>query len=93
MMRTLFGFKKKPAETKSATLEQIEKLFDELLYFDKQKFLERHFKDAQLEDIEDYVSEGIQGENDFVRMFDSKVLMKELLRRGYTVIYEKNIED
>ena len=92
MMRTLFGFKKKP-ETKSATLEQIEKLFDELLYFDKQKFLERHFKDAQLKDIEDYVSDGIGGKNDFVRLFDSKVLMNELVRRGYTVIYEKNIEN
>ena len=92
MMRTLFGFKKKP-ETKSATLEQIEKLFDELLYFDKQKFMERHIKDAQLEDINDYVSDGIQGKNDFVHLFDSKVLMNELVRRGYTVIYEKNIED
>ncbi len=80
-MRTLFGFKKKPAETKSATLEQIEQLFDELPYFDKQKFMERHFKDAQLEDIADYVSDGIQGKNDFVHLFDNKVLKRTLTQR------------
>lgn len=36
-------------------LEEIEKLYNNLLYFDKQRFICRHLEDARMEDIDDFI--------------------------------------
>lgn len=38
-------------------MDELEKLYNELPYFDKQKFIRRHLDDARQEDIDDKASE------------------------------------
>ena len=38
-------------------MDELERLYNELLYFDKQKFIGRHLADARQEDIDDKASE------------------------------------
>lgn len=42
---------------KNKTMEELERLYNELPYFDKQKFIGRHLDDARQEDIDDKASE------------------------------------
>ena len=42
---------------KNKTMDELEKLYNELPYFDKQKFIGRHLADARQEDIDDKANE------------------------------------
>lgn len=78
-------------------MDELERLYNELPYFDKQKFIGRHLADARQEDIDRYASEPEVTfddldplEQEMVRMDaieDSTTteLKEELESRGYVV--------
>ena len=40
-------------------MDELEKLYNELMWFDKQKFLSKHLGDARPEDIDEYLEDGM----------------------------------
>ena len=73
-------------------MEELEKLYNELPYFDKQKFLGRHLAYARQEDIDKKASDYSEEEDDdVIRMMAieeacTSELKEELESRGYLVI-------
>jgi hypothetical protein len=79
-------------------MDELERLYNELPYFDKQKFIRRHLDDARQEDIDDkaseprvfYYSDLDPYDRDEVRMeaiedASTSELRDELECRGYVV--------
>jgi hypothetical protein len=79
-------------------MDELERLYNELPYFDKQKFIRRHLDDARQEDINDkaseprvfYYSDLDPYDRDGVRMKEiedtsTSELKDELACRGYVV--------
>lgn len=75
-------------------MDELERLYNELLYFDKQKFIGRHLADARQEDIDDKAREPFDySEEEVIRMKAieescTSELKEELECRGYTVTKE-----
>lgn len=88
-------------------MDELERLYNELPYFDKQKFLGRHLADARQEDIDDKASEPQkifrywdldQNEREKFRMeaiddASSDELREELELRGYFVTISLQFRD
>lgn len=68
-------------------MDELEKLYNELMWFDKQKFLSKHLGDAIPEDIDEYVEDGMELPScDDLDMFTDEDLIDEVKSRGYFVI-------
>ena len=72
-------------------MDELERLYNELPYFDKQKFIGRHLADARQEDIDKKASEAFDySEEEVIRMKAieescTSELIDELECRGYVV--------
>lgn len=74
-------------------MDELERLYNELPYFDKQKFIGRHLADARQEDIDKKASDYSE-EDDAIRMMAieeacTSELKEELECRGYVVTKNK----
>lgn len=59
-------------------MDELERLYNELPYFDKQKFIGRHLADARQEDIDDKAS----GASDYTE--DDEVIRREAIEESFT---------
>ena len=68
-------------------MDELEKLYNELMWFDKQKFLSKHLGDARPQDIDEYLEDGMEASScDDLDMFTDEDLIDEVKSRGYIVI-------
>lgn len=68
-------------------MDELEKLYNELMWFDKQKFLSKHLGDARPGDIDKYLEDGMESPSlDDLDMFTDEDLIDEVKSRGYIVI-------
>ena len=68
-------------------MDQLEKLYNELMWFDKQKFLSRHLGDARPEDIDEYLEDGMESPSwDDLDGITDEDLIDEVKSRGHIVI-------
>ena len=83
-------------------MDELEKLYNELPYFDKQRFLARHLNDARMKDIDDALEDGLhisysslswdeQNElkSEALEYCDDDDLVEELVARHYIVTKDK----
>lgn len=68
-------------------MDELEKLYNELMWFDKQKFLSKHLGDARPEDIDKYLEDGMEAPScDDLDGITDEDLIDEIKSRGYIVI-------
>lgn len=75
-------------------MDELERLYNELPYFDKQKFIGRHLADARQEDIDKIASDFPEVDSVMIRMRAieescTTELKEELEFRGYVVTKNK----
>ena len=60
-------------------MDELEKLYNELPYFDKQRFLARHLNNARMKDIDDALEDGLHISYSSLSGDERKELMYEAL--------------